>query len=193
VLNSEIPIIADRFHVAKLYRKAITTLRSTELKRLKSLLSHEDYKALGPAIKILISRQECYSKKDKKTLEPLFKHSPAIKAAYRMTRELTQIYNKHHRKPTAQRKIKKWIRKVKSSDVRCLNTFIKTVKKYDEHICNYFISRDTSGWVEGINNKVKVLKRRCYGILNVKHFFQRIFLDLQGYDIFLHKQTITPA
>ena len=44
---------------------------------------------------------------------------------------------------------------------------------------------DTSGWVEGINNKVKVIKRRCYGITNLKHLFQRIFLDLQGYDVFL--------
>jgi hypothetical protein len=31
-----------------------------------------------------------------------------------------------------------------------------------------------------INNKIKVIKRRCYGILNVKHLFQRILLDLSG-------------
>jgi len=151
------------------------------------------YQALGPAIKILIRHHECYSKKDKQTLEPLFKNSPAIKAAYRMARALTHIYNKHHRRSTAQNKIKKWIQKVGASDITCLNTFIKTVKKYDEHICNYFIARDTSGWVEGINNKVKVLKRRCYGILNVKHFFQRVFLDLQWYDVFLNKQAVMSA
>jgi hypothetical protein len=38
--------------------------------------------------------------------------------------------------------------------------------------------------VEGLNNKVKVLKRRCYGIFNLKHLFQRIFLDLNGYRLF---------
>jgi transposase len=42
-------------------------------------------------------------------------------------------------------------------------------------------SRNNSGFVEGINNKIKVMKRRCYGISNIKHFFQRVFLDLQGY------------
>ena len=36
------------------------------------------------------------------------------------------------------------------------------------------------GFVEGFNNKVKVLKRRCYGIFNLKHLFQRIFLDFSG-------------
>jgi transposase len=51
-------------------------------------------------------------------------------------------------------------------------------------IVNYFISRQTSGFVKGMNNKIKVIKRRCYGILNVKHLFQRIHLDLNGYLLF---------
>ena len=36
----------------------------------------------------------------------------------------------------------------------------------------------------GFNNKLKVLKRRCYGLFNLKHLFQRIFLDLEGYRLF---------
>jgi len=44
-----------------------------------------------------------------------------------------------------------------------------------------FLDRQTSGFVEGLKNKIKVIKRRCYGILNVKHLFQRIYLDLSGY------------
>jgi transposase len=38
--------------------------------------------------------------------------------------------------------------------------------------------------VEGFNNKVKILKRRCYGIFNLNHLFQRIYLDLNGYQLF---------
>ena len=30
-------------------------------------------------------------------------------------------------------------------------------------------------------NKIKVIKRRCYGITNIKHLYQRIHLDLEGY------------
>ena len=37
-----------------------------------------------------------------------------------------------------------------------------------------------SGFVEGLNNKIKVLKRRCYGLFNTESLFQRLFLDLQG-------------
>ena len=160
------------------------------MKRLRKELREEEYKSLRAAIKILISKQECYSKQDKKILSPLLKLSPSIKAAYRLARELTHIYNKHHRKSTAKSKIAKWINKVEMSHVRCLDKFIKTLKTYNELVTNYFINRDTSGWVEGINNKVKVIKRRCYDLTNLKHFFQRIFLDLQGYDIFLPRQTV---
>jgi len=191
ILSTDIPIIVDRFHVAKLYRKSITKLRSDELKKLRKQLSEEDYRALAPAIKILIRKNECYTAKEKKILVLLFKHSPAIKAAYRLAREFTHIYNSHHRKKTAKRKINDWIEKVEESDVSCLSTFIKTATKYKDHISHYFIRRETSGWLEGINNKVKVIKRRCYGITNLKHFFQRIFLDLQGYDMFLNKQPVT--
>ena len=56
-----------------------------------------------------------------------------------------------------------------------------------DEITNYFLDRQTSGFVEGLNNKIKVIKRRCYGILNVKHLFQRIYLDLSGYALFTLK------
>ncbi len=51
-------------------------------------------------------------------------------------------------------------------------------------ITNYFIARKNSGFVEGLNNKVKVIKRRCYGIFDRVHLFQRITLDLGGYEQF---------
>ena len=62
-----------------------------------------------------------------------------------------------------------------------------------EPISNYFRKRETSGFVEGLNNKAKVTKRRCYGILSVKTFFQRLFLDTQGYDLFLGAQGMEAA
>jgi len=47
-----------------------------------------------------------------------------------------------------------------------------------------FIQCQTHAFVEGFNNRVKVLKRRCYSIFNIKHLFQRIYPDLRGYRLF---------
>ena len=79
---------------------------------------------------------------------------------------------------------KSWIKQVQTSTVHCFDTFIKTLARWLDEIANYFLDRQTSGFVEGLNNKIKVVKRRCYGILNVKHLFQRIHLDLSGYALF---------
>jgi len=184
--DQSIPVVADRFHVAKLYRLCLVALRKKELARLRKELSAEEYQLLKPAIAILVKKKECYSKEAKLKLESLYNYSPALKAAYRLARQLTGIFNTKHRKVTATNKINEWIDKVKASDIMSFNGFIETLNKYKDEITNYFINRNTSGFVEGFNNKVKVMKRRCYGIFNIKHFFQRLFLDLSGYRIFLH-------
>jgi len=54
-----------------------------------------------------------------------------------------------------------------------------------DEITNYFVSRQTSGFVEGFNNKVKVLKRRCYGITNLRRLFQRLFHSPSNYRLSL--------
>jgi transposase len=58
---------------------------------------------------------------------------------------------------------------------------LKLLSKWEELITNYFIERRSSGFVEGLNNKLKVLKRRCYGLRNVDRLFQRLTLDVDGY------------
>ena len=80
--------------------------------------------------------------------------------------------------------LNRWIRSVEKSELACFDGFIKTLQKYKPCILNYFKDRKNSGFVEGLNNKVKVAKRRCYGLLKTESFFQRLFLDLRGYAVF---------
>jgi transposase len=87
-------------------------------------------------------------------------------------------------KSRAKFQITNWLQRVRGSEVHGFNNFLKTLEQWMDEIANYFIDRQTSGFVEGLNNKIKVIKRRCYGILNVKHLFQRIHLDLSGYALF---------
>jgi len=134
---------------------------------------------------VLRKGNECSSsKKEKTVVNELFSHSPELAEAYRLGLKLTQIFNTHMSKKEAVKKFTAWIKEVRGSQLSCFNKFIKTFRKYKNEIANYFIDRNTSAFVEGINNKVKVLKRRCYGIFNVKHLFQRLHLDISGYRLF---------
>ena len=193
VFGASVPIVSDRFHVAKLYRKCLVELRKKELVRLRKTLSDEAYSKLKSAIVVLMHNKEFISKDDKEELEKLFNYSPLLKIAYRFCKKLTILFNTNHRKSTAEIKIKEWIEEVESSELVCFDRFIKTLKKYYHEITNYFISRDSSGFVEGFNNKIKVIKRRCYGVFNLKHLFQRVFLDSEGYEFFNKNQSLAVA
>jgi len=117
-------------------------------------------------------------------LKRLFAYAPELKRAYTYREQLRAIFEKKLSKEQAQHEIKKWRRRVKASGLKCYESFFKTLDKWLEEITNYFLHRHNSGFVEGLNNKIKVLKRRCYGIFNLAHLFQRIFLDLEGYRLF---------
>ncbi|WP_369692160.1 transposase [Desulfonema ishimotonii] len=94
------------------------------------------------------------------------------------------IYEENISKAGAEDKIRAWMLRVRNSGLTAFNSFLSTLGRRWEEITNYFIDRQTSGFVEGLNNKIKVLKRRCYGIINIGHLFQRIMLDLKGYSLF---------
>jgi len=179
VLKRKVKIVIDRFHVAKLYRKGFDTLRKQEMKRLKEELSEQEHKKLKGVM--WASRKKDLTKEEKQLLECLFKYSPKLQVAYKLSNELTGIFDKHILKESARKSMKRWMKKVKESTLNCFNTFIKTLNKWLNEIINYFIDRQTSGFVEGLNNKIKVIKRRCYGILNITHLYQRICIDLSRY------------
>ncbi|MBK1646044.1 hypothetical protein CKO25_15600 [Thiocapsa imhoffii] len=73
------------------------------------------------------------------------------------------------------------MRQVSNRGIRCFDRFLGTLRTHFTEITHYFVNRQTSGFVEGLNNKLKVLKRRCYGITNLAHLYQRVCLDLNGY------------
>jgi len=59
-----------------------------------------------------------------------------------------------------------------------LESFIRTFETWQEEILNYFDARQTSGTVEGINNKARVILKRAYGLKEVDSLWTRLVLDL---------------
>jgi transposase len=177
-------VVIDRYHVVKLYRDPLDRLRIDEMKRLKQELSVDEYAKLDNMMWILRKHHECLSKHEKAQLSLLYKHSPKLKEAHEQALRLTNIFNTHLNRKHAFTKLERWIESIKNSSLTCFNGFSKTLRKYRSSVLNYFKMRKNSGFVEGLNNKIKVLKRRCYGIHKIKTLFQRLTLDLQGYKRF---------
>ncbi len=177
-------VVVDRYHVAKKYRDCADTLRKQELKRLKADLPDAEYQSLKGGMWPFRKNKAELSQSETELLDRLFSYSPSLKLAYDLREALTAIFEQDLTKQEATQKIKKWRKDVETSPLTCFDPFLTTLDTYLDQITNYFLHRDSSGFVEGLNNKVKVLKRRCYGLRNLDHFFQRLFLDLEGYRLF---------
>ena len=187
VLGKRVKIVIDRFHVAQHYRSGLDTLRKKELKRLKQELSEDDYGQLKGAMWALRKPKEKLRDKDKDVLICLFEHSPDLQRAYELCGDLTCLFDSQMSKRKGKHRLRKWMKQVRASPLHCFDKFLTTLESRLDDIANYFIDRHTSGFVEGLNNRFKVIKRRCYGIFNVMHLFQRIQIDLYGYRLFRSK------
>lgn len=87
VFGKRVKIVIDRFHVAKLYRSGLDSLRKHELKRLQQELSEEAYGQLKGAMWALRKSEEQLTDGDKDVLVCLFEHSPCLKMAYEFCHE----------------------------------------------------------------------------------------------------------
>jgi transposase len=188
-IEEELPwveIVIDRFHVARAYRDCADIVRKKELKRLKGQLPKAEYAGITGAMWPFRKRPGELEPQEWDLLERLFTYSPKIEAAYHLREDLTDLFERDYTKAGATCAIRAWCKRVRQSGLAEFERFLGTIDRWMDEITNYFRGRQTSGFVEGFNNRVKVLTRRCYGIFNVGRLFQRLTLDLHGYQLFGH-------
>lgn len=178
-------LVIDRFHVAQQYRNDFDDLRKQEFKRLKKELPQEIYdQECKGTLWLLRKNHKDLDQQERIRLRRLFLHAPTLQQAYTFREELTALFNQVQTHAEAERRLTHWIHKVEQSDLACYDRFLKTLRTHWQPILNYFDDRVNSGFVEGLNNKIKTIKRRCYGIRKITTLFQRIWLDLQGLERF---------
>jgi transposase len=176
--------VADRFHIAQLYRAAVDELRTAELKRLKATLSKEHYQTLKGSLWAFRLAPQQLEPDQQLCLNRLFEYSPCLKQAYDLRQALTAIFDHAPSPRAADAQLGQWKLQLWCTQIHCFDGFLNTLNRFHQEILNYFIARESSGFVEGLNNKLKVLTRRSYGLFNIAHLFQRLFLDLEGYQRF---------
>jgi transposase len=174
-------IVIDRFHVACHYRNAVDALRKQELRRLRKELPEAAHDALKQTLWPFRKRADDLTDAEQERLKTLLAYSPALEQAYLLREQLTTIFDTARSKADGLRRIRFWRQRVAQSGLTCFDRFLTLLDTWLDPIANYFIDHHTSGFVEGLNNKLKVLKRRCYGLRNIGRLFQRLSLDLEGY------------
>lgn len=184
-------LVIDRFHVAQHYRNSVEQLRKKEVRRLRATLPNEQQDDLKHILWLSRKHEAELDDSERKKLELFLFHSPSLRRAMALRDELTTIFDTARGRADGLRRIHFWRQRVKKSQLRCFDGFLSLLDNWQDLIANYFIEHHTSAFVEGLNNKLKVLKRRCYGLRNIGHLFQRLTLDLDGYQQFSPWKTAT--
>ncbi len=127
VFGKKTKVAADRFHVAKLYRKGFESLRKKEMKRLKKELSETEYRGLKNIMWVLRKPPYNLTSDEQRILKNLFKYSPDLKESYGLMNKLTEIYNAPISQGCGKRRMKGWMTQVRNQGVSCFNTFLKTI------------------------------------------------------------------
>jgi transposase len=156
-------------------------VRKRERCRLKKRLSATEYKEIKGTLWIIRKNHKHLTTDKRKRLNRLFAYSPELKLAYTFREELTAIFELRLTKAQAKKRLIKWRDKVRRSTLTCFNDFLTTLNNWLDEILNHFVNQLNSGFVEGLNDKIKTIKRRCYGITRITTLFQRLYLDLESY------------
>lgn len=167
-------VTVDRFHVAEALNRSFDEVRKIEFEKAKQNKDLFQRDMLMPSKRfILVEREKTLSPKDRKHLNKLRELNQNINSAMLLVEYFHKILDKT--KVEAFRKgLRLWEELVNESGLAPFMDFLETVKKYQERIEAYINSRLTTAVSEGINNKIKVLKRVGYAYTNEISFQNKI-------------------
>lgn len=162
-------IIVDKYHYVRQITYALERVRVEEQKRL----SDRWRKYFKRSKYILLKDTRKLTMDDRIQLENILRISEPLRKAYELKQQFELVKASKDREEAARR-LSKWIFRAQQSG---LPDFIKvsfTYQNWSKEILNSFEFPYTNGYIEGCNNRIKVLKRVSFGMPRFARFRRRI-------------------
>ena len=173
-------IVADRYHVMKNLNKVLDKAQRSILGVLRRLPIDDISSTLKGFRWVLLKNEDDLDADGKQKLQAVYVLSPLLRQIHRLKERFRSIFEHITDRKQAERFLNAWICEVQQLGCDKLTSFIKTLERWWAPILNYFSQGITNGAVEGINNRVKLIKRRAYGYRNVTNFRNRIVAEISG-------------
>jgi transposase len=162
-------IVVDKFHVIVHVNQALdkvrTRLQSKESEGRKWLLFHSRY--------LMLRRAESLTPEEQLKLGQLFSLYPELAMAWSLKEGLRAWYKSSSR-AEAELSLRHWEESVLKTGLKEFR--LPMFRNWRSEILNYFDYHITKVFVEGKNNRIKVIKRMAYGYRNVDNLRRRILL-----------------
>lgn len=171
----KVDIVFDHYHVMALCSKAIDEIRREQQSRCNAL----GLKVLKGQRFLLLKNFEKLGTTEKSSLEALLEVNKPVAIAHTMKEQLRWFWVKLNSQEGA-RCLGWWIIEAIESQIKELVRVARTLLGHFEGLLTFFKHRLTNAKTEGINNKIKTLKRQAYGYRDMEYFKLRLY--------HLHKQ-----
>lgn len=165
-----VAIIFDRFHVTKLLNDTIDKIRRSECARCKD----EGLAVLKGQRFLLLRNFVDLDPGQRSNLEKLLEINKPLAIAHSMKEQFRSFWNCQSKEEGA-RFLVCWIMEAFESGVELLAKTARTLLHRFEGLLSYFVHGIDNGKAEGINNKIKVLKRQAYGFQDLEYFKLRLY------------------
>lgn len=162
-------IVADKYHVIRQVYWAMEKVRKNE----QNKLSVRFRKYFKKSKYLLMKRIEKLTPEETDRLALMFEVAPRLADAYRIKNDfLTVIRSKSSEEGKQQ--LVDWLYSVEVMNLPEFHDCTKAYHNWFQEIINSMDIPWTNGYIEGCNNKTKVLKRVTYGMRNFNNFRKRI-------------------
>ena len=164
-------ILFDKFHVMRHLGKALDQVRKSEYARLtgreRRFIKGQKY--------TLLSRRENLTLEGRQALKTLLAANKRLNAAYLLKESFGQLWS-YEREGWARRFFENWRSALKWQRLAPYEKFAEMIDRHWDGIAAYCNPENkvSLGFVEGLNNKIRVIQRRAYGLRDEEYLRLKI-------------------
>lgn len=164
-------MLYDKFHALRHLSDAMDKVRRSEYARLKG----EDRKFIKGQRYTLLSHRENLSMDGKKALRTLLKANKRLQTAYLLKESFGQLWD-YRSVAWARKFFDNWCAALKGQKLEPFEKFARMIDRHWEGIAAYCLPENkvSLGFVEGLNNKIRVIQRRAYGLRDEEYLRLKI-------------------
>jgi transposase len=169
-------IVFDLFHVVANFNQVINKVRNREYKQ-----ASEENKAVykGTRYLLLKNRENLKTQQQRQHLKELLELNKTINTVMILKDKLKYIWTYQYR-AWATKALDDWCELAQSLNNPSVNAFSKMLNRYRYGILNHCAFPISTGKLEGVNNKIKVIKRKSYGFHDLRYFTLKIYQNFSN-------------
>ncbi len=181
VLREKAPqarVIFDRFHIVRHLNDAVTKVRQQLIREADPLTRRRLKNTRFPVLKSPHSR----TAKDRRVLEEQVRANRQLYRAMLLKDDFMDLYT-YRREGWARRFLKGWLRRAMYSKIEPIKKVARMIRNHLDGVLGWVQWRISNGRLEGMNNRIRLLSHRSFGLHSAEALISLVYLCCGGIEL----------